>query len=149
MEFQFTFSAIYDGLQFWWTSLDGVRGGWTSEGYYRRITPLSRHTNNSMHAHIWILSSFLPMSFILSRKRKWRNRRVNEMTKNTLMGKKVTTKSKISKLNKCPGRRLKRPSLTLPLKMNERSVKINEMVWKNKIGGMDEKKDEMRIKIDL
>lgn len=34
--------------------------------------------------------------------------------------------------------------------MNERSVKINEMVWKNKIGGMDEKKkDEMRIKIDL
>ena len=64
------------------------------------------------------------------------------MAKKTLMGKKVTTKSKISKLNKCPGRELKRPSLTLPLKMNEKSVKIKMVVWMKK-------KDEMRIKRDL
>ena len=50
------------------------------------------------------------------------------MTKKTLMRKKVTTKSKVSKLNNCLGRELKRLSLTLSLKMNERSVKINEMV---------------------
>lgn len=72
-QFQFTFSAIYDGLQFWWTSLDGVRGGWTSEGYYRRISLLSRYTNNSMHAYLFLDFIFIfadELHFIWKRKVK-------------------------------------------------------------------------------
>ena len=51
---RFTMDYSFDGL-----SLDGVRGGWTSEGYLRRISLLSRSIYKYFDARIFVSGFYL------------------------------------------------------------------------------------------